>query len=1287
MDTKHQNLDHASAAEAETSGSYYLESLRGTAAATPLASVAGLTPTSSVATPFSAASIFPTDASTGGAPLSLASASALVVGAMKSGPLSVLDNQLAALYFAQSPSAAAMSAYTSSVQQFASAFTADHQYVLIDTTAKDGNGAALLAQLQGLGLKGGSSYGAVASGYLPVSEIPHLTATANLGFARESGVHSSVGVVTTQADSAQAADEARADYGVSGSGIRVGVLSDSFDKDAAAAYPSGAPDHAADDIARGDLPTDTRILQDNSGAGEDEGRAMAQLIHDLAPGAGIDFATAYNGQAGFANNILALAAAGDKIIVDDVSYFGELTYQNGIISQAVNEVAAQGVSYFTSAGNDGQEGYEGLWSAGATETILGTSYTMMQFAPGQDYITVGFPAGSIFELQWADPGASAGGVGATSDLDFFLTDSAGNVYQASTANNIGGDPVELFQVPYANPYGGTFQVRVGLAPGSVAPSEIRLIASGNGLPVSLGDAGSDSTNLNAGTLTGHHGADGAIAVAAAPYDGTPAYGQTPPVAEDYTSGGVQKILYDDDGNALSAANTNSVAITGVDGGNTTFFGFDSDGDGFNNFYGTSAAAPDAAAVAALLLSANNTLTPDDIRALLADSAIDITGATTTDATVGYDDRTGAGLLQADRAVGFVTTHTISSGDQTTLYGTHLAETITGGASADTIFANGGNDIVNANGGNDVVHGGAGNDTVYGNVGNDTLFGDDGADTLNGGQGNDLLSGGAGDDVLIGGVGDDQLNGGTGFNTVSYASATGSVTVDLDGGIASGAAGNDTLYNIQNAIGSSSADYLQGSGEANKLSGGAGSDELHGGDGDDILDGGFGGEKVYNDTVSRPDITKPAGTLNTSIATAIVLDTSAAGNFDTNFDYNIISSQTVPHATINATASGSGNEYYAVTVAAGATATFDIDNNLEAGFALDTVINLLDASGHVIDSNDDSFSDAGSNQYASALTYTFDTAGTYYLEVTEFNQAAITAGDTYTLNVSLSSAGVTAAGTTSSGFDIVDGGGGIDTASYASATTAVHVDLTLENAEQQTGGGGPDYLVSIENLVGSAYDDTLTGDDGDNRIDAGGGNDTVVGNGGNDTIYGNVGNDTLFGNVGNDYLNGGQGNDTLNGGQGSDTLVGGVGNDTLTGGLGADTLTGGAGVDVFKFASVSDSAVGAPDIITDFQTGVDKIDLSAVYTGSSDTFAIVTVNGNTYVRVDLGGNGSADMNIEALGAGVVTAGDVIFGPAVAAASPASTVAAIQAHAGDALFHDASFDHVQHHTAAYEHVLLS
>jgi hypothetical protein len=140
---------------------------------------------------------------------------------------------------------------------------------------------------------------------------------------------------------------------VNGTGIKVGVLSDSFnDLGAAADEADGAPPPAAD----------IDVIKDLASGGADEGRAMMQIIHDIAPGASLAFYTAFDSEQDFANGIPALAAAGCKVIVDDVSCYDEPFFQNGVVAQAIQTVEAAGVTYVSAAGNDASNRCQAAWT-------------------------------------------------------------------------------------------------------------------------------------------------------------------------------------------------------------------------------------------------------------------------------------------------------------------------------------------------------------------------------------------------------------------------------------------------------------------------------------------------------------------------------------------------------------------------------------------------------------------------------------------------------------------------------------------------------------------------------------------------------------------------------------------------------------------------------------------------------------------------------------------------------------------------------------------------------------
>lgn len=493
-----------------------------------------------------------------------------------------------------------------------------------------------------------------------------------------------------------------------------------------------------------------------------------------------------------------------------------------------------------------------------------------------------------------------------------------------------------------------------------------------------------------------------------------------------------------------------------------------------------------------------------------------------------------------------------------------------------------------------------------------------------------VKGGSGNDIFVGNTANNILDGGAGSDTVIFTSTTG-VNVTLNDTntdvIVSHDGETDTLRSIENIGGTAGADLINGNSQNNTLTGGSGgADTLYGLDGNDRLIG--GGFSVVNNAI----ITKAGTTANTAVGTAI--NPQALNAYTLVSDANTTNSTTTPHATINATAAGGGLEYYRLDVAAGATGIFDID-----GSSIDTWIELVDSTGTtILANNDDSITDAGSQTGNSYLTFTFSTAGTYYLRVGRWTQPsdtvaqALAAGTTYTLNISLSSATVNtsplSASNTSSallnggegddylqgtlGNDKIRGGNGIDTASFVTAfsntTTGVTVDLNLQGAAQNTVAAGNDLLVSIENLIGSQYNDTLTGDGNDNVIEGGLGNDTLAGGGGIDTasyagatagvtvnlgLQGgsqntvNAGSDTLSG---FENLLGSNFNDTLTGDINANTLTGGLGNDTLSTGVNVaigvvDVLDGGIGTDTASFAGftngVNAALNGASDGVATF----------------------------------------------------------------------------------------------------------
>ena len=212
--------------------------------------------------------------------------------------------------------------------------------VIVDMAAQ-GDVPALVQELRGLGMRDIAVYGRMVSGRLPIAALAAAAGLPHLRLARPAYAATRAGLVTSQGDAAMLADSARTSFGVDGTGVTVGTLSDSYD----------CLNGAAADVASGDLPGSVVVLQEFTGCSgaTDEGRAMMQIVRDVAPGAAQAFHSAFNGQADFATGIIELANAGADVINDDVYYFAEPMFQDGPIAQAIDTVKGMGVAYFSSA--------------------------------------------------------------------------------------------------------------------------------------------------------------------------------------------------------------------------------------------------------------------------------------------------------------------------------------------------------------------------------------------------------------------------------------------------------------------------------------------------------------------------------------------------------------------------------------------------------------------------------------------------------------------------------------------------------------------------------------------------------------------------------------------------------------------------------------------------------------------------------------------------------------------------------------------------------------------------
>ena len=407
--------------------------------------------------------------------------------------------------------------------------------------------------------------------------------------------------------------------------------------------------------------------------------------------------------------------------------------------------------------------------------------------------------------------------------------------------------------------------------------------------------------------------------------------------------------------------------------------------------------------------------------------------------------------------------------------------------------------------------------------------------------------------------------GTIDNVVVHEIIATGVNVNLGNATQSGGdAQGDTLTNFENIIGSSAADTLTGDALVNTIDGAEGDDVIDGAGGADIITGGAGndtvvvrGTEVSVDGGGGSDTIKLAAgstyTVNLANADQTSGDTAIVTNFE-NIDASAMTTAVTltGNASANVLTGGSGDD----VLIGGAGA-----DTLIGGAGSDTVTYAASTAAVTVNLN-----------LTTAQVSTGDASGDILSGIENIVGTAYS--DTLTGDANAN----TFVG--SLGSDIVDGGAGIDTIDYSAATSAITVDLTNTTGYQTVYSTARVWIANVENIKGSAYNDTLTGDANDNSIEGGAGNDIISGGAGNDTatyltatagvtvslataatqntfgagidtlssienLTGSAFADTLVGDVGANILKGGAGNDILIGGAGADTIDGGTGNNTVS----------------------------------------------------------------------------------------------------------------------------------------------
>jgi hypothetical protein len=469
--------------------------------------------------------------------------------------------------------------------------------------------------------------------------------------------------VPVDADGPLGTAAARAAFGVDGTGVTVGVISGSFATD------DSATTTPAEDVAAGVLPgpgnpcgrtRPVTVVHESPGIDDDEGRAMLQIVHGIAPGADLLFAAGPQGEAAFADVIRELADRGADVIVDDVGILGEPAYQAGVVEQAVAEVRDRGVVYLAAVGNYNSVGADGFPSAGrrtgswettayrpadcpdVVATVLPGALDCLDFDPGaaaDPTLTFGAgPGVTEAELQWAEPR-----FGVTQHFAVVVLEdgavAGGQVMPDRT--NPGITWAAVPSDPTATSDLSVVVVRLDSSTGPSLPRIRVLFERGGSEPRWLEYDRTTGGDVVGPTATGHNAGVGVLSVAAADH-------RTPSVPRPYSSHGPRVLLFGPVDGSTPAAPLpepqylGRPSVMAVDGLRTSFFGARGP-DGFPVFSGTSAAAPAAAAVVALGRQIAPAATPDELATALTEGATPVESPWPD---VSAADVAGAGLIDA-----------------------------------------------------------------------------------------------------------------------------------------------------------------------------------------------------------------------------------------------------------------------------------------------------------------------------------------------------------------------------------------------------------------------------------------------------------------------------------------------------------------------------------------------------------------------------------------------------------------------------------------------------------------
>ncbi|WP_304608584.1 calcium-binding protein [Inquilinus sp. Marseille-Q2685] len=475
------------------------------------------------------------------------------------------------------------------------------------------------------------------------------------------------------------------------------------------------------------------------------------------------------------------------------------------------------------------------------------------------------------------------------------------------------------------------------------------------------------------------------------------------------------------------------------------------------------------------------------------------------------------------------------------------------------------------------------------------------EVLTGGNIIDVLSGGAGNDVIEGKGGADVISGGDGIDTLSYETSPAAVRVSLVPGLlglislnnGGDATGDLVSIGFENVVGSAFADTITGNDTGNTLAGLAGDDTLDGGAGNDLLIGGAGADRLEGGTgVDTANYSESGARVTVDLAAGTGAGGDAENDTLLNIE-NVVGSRfndiLVGSTADNALSGGAGDD--TITGGAGKDA-------IDGGTGSDTA--NYSTSNAAVTVNLATGINTGGHASGDVLTAIENLTGSLFDDrLTGSDGANILNGYRGTDILVGGGGNDTLIGGV--GADSLDGGTGVDTAYYSNSTAAVSVNLATN---VNTGGeASGDSITNVENVVGSSFNDTLTGDFRENVLTGLAGNDVLSGGAANDILAGGTGADVLNGGAGidtatyesssaavsvnlatgtgtggdaqgdtltgiekvvgssfADTLTGNSGYNDLRGGSGNDVINAGDGTDDLRGGGGADTLNGGNGFD-------------------------------------------------------------------------------------------------------------------------------